>query len=238
VRVCVCICVCASVCICVCTRVRVCSYEEGHISDHINCICPHIYIWTRQSHLGSCVCACVCERERVCVCMCVYTRVYMIMWRSTHKQSYQLYMPTYIYTADPTWGDIFECCSKAQSSTLESVFLLKRGKRDVRALSCQLSKMSPQVGLAVHEGVHINVTQRKHLHIVSVSHKECIYILYQCHVYIYYMCISRRRAYQCRIKEYMYIMSHFCTPSPNLRRPRISNPTVYAQPITHPIKKN
>ena len=52
-------------------------------------------------------------------------------------------------TADPTWGDIFECCFKAQSSKLESLYLLKRGKRDVRASSFELSKMSPQVGLAV-----------------------------------------------------------------------------------------
>ena len=53
-------------------------------------------------------------------------------------------------TANPTDGDIFECCFKAQSSKLERLFSLKRGKRDVRALSFELSKMSPQVGLAVH----------------------------------------------------------------------------------------
>jgi hypothetical protein len=52
-------------------------------------------------------------------------------------------------TANPTWGDIFECCFKARSSTLELLFSLKRGKRDVRALSFELSKMTPQVGLAV-----------------------------------------------------------------------------------------
>ena len=54
-------------------------------------------------------------------------------------------------TADPTWGDIFECCFKAQSSKLERLFSLKRGKRDVRALSSELLKMSPQVGFAVHQ---------------------------------------------------------------------------------------
>ena len=37
-------------------------------------------------------------------------------------------------TANPTWGVIFECCFKAQSSKLEHLFLLKRGKTDVRAL--------------------------------------------------------------------------------------------------------
>ena len=51
------------------------------------------------------------------------------------------------YTVNPTWGDIFECCFKAQSSKLERLSSLKRGKRDVRALSFELSKMSPQVGL-------------------------------------------------------------------------------------------
>jgi len=39
------------------------------------------------------------------------------------------------YTANPTWGDIFECCFKAQSSKLEHLFSLKRGKKDFRALS-------------------------------------------------------------------------------------------------------
>jgi len=48
-------------------------------------------------------------------------------------------------TADPTWGDIFECYFKAQSSKLERLFSLKRGKRKVRALSFELSKMSPQM---------------------------------------------------------------------------------------------
>ena len=39
---------------------------------------------------------------------------------------------------------------KAQSSKLERLFSLKRGKRDVRALSFERSKMSHQVGLAVY----------------------------------------------------------------------------------------
>jgi len=38
-------------------------------------------------------------------------------------------------TADPTWGDIFECCFKAQSSELERLFCHVSVKRDVRALS-------------------------------------------------------------------------------------------------------
>jgi len=34
-------------------------------------------------------------------------------------------------TANPTWGDIFESSLKAQSSKLDRLFSLKRGKRDV-----------------------------------------------------------------------------------------------------------
>jgi len=53
-------------------------------------------------------------------------------------------------TANSTCGDIFESSKlKAQSSKVECLFSLKHGKRDVRALSFELSKMSPQVGLAV-----------------------------------------------------------------------------------------
>jgi len=62
-----------------------------------------------------------------------------------------------VSTADPTWGDIFECYFKAQSSKLERLFSLKRGKRDVRALSFELSKMSPQVGLVVPNSMYMSV---------------------------------------------------------------------------------
>jgi len=63
-----------------------------------------------------------------------------------------MYIYLYVYTANPTWDGIFECCFKAQSSKLQRLFSLKRGKGDVRALSFELSKMSPQVGLAVYMG--------------------------------------------------------------------------------------
>ena len=57
-----------------------------------------------------------------------------------------MYIYVYICTADPTWGDIFECCFKTQSSKVERLFSLKCGKSDVRALSFEFSKMSPQMG--------------------------------------------------------------------------------------------
>jgi len=85
-----------------------------------------------------------------------------------------MYICIYVYTADPTWGDIFECCFKAQSSKLERLFSLKRGKRDVRALSCELSKMTPQVGLAVHTYVKL---------IYIDIHKYNIYIYIYIHIY-------------------------------------------------------
>jgi len=72
--------------------------------------------------------------KSLCICLSIYISLRCLV---------------YVYTADPTWGDIFESCFKAQSSKLERLFSLKRGKRDVRALSFELSKMSPQVGLAV-----------------------------------------------------------------------------------------
>ena len=47
-------------------------------------------------------------------------------------------MTIHTRTANPTWGDIFDCCFKANSSKLERLFSLKSGKRDVRALSFEL----------------------------------------------------------------------------------------------------
>jgi len=52
-------------------------------------------------------------------------------------------------TAKRTWDDIFGCCFKAQSLKLERLFFYVSDKRDVRAFSLQLWKMSPQMGLAV-----------------------------------------------------------------------------------------
>ena len=73
-------------------------------------------------------------------------------------------------TANPTWGDIFECCFKAQNSQLERVFPLKRGKRDVRALSFELSKMSPQVELAVvFASAHVCISVHTPYRIWSVT---------------------------------------------------------------------
>ena len=80
-----------------------------------------------------------------------------------------------VHTPNPTWGDIFECCFKAQSSKRERLFSLKRGKRDVRALSFELSKLSPQVGLAVHTYVDAYMMQHMLMHICLST--WCIHML-------------------------------------------------------------
>jgi len=83
---------------------------------------------------------------------CVYVRVHMYMYMYIwHRRTGVSPLAGLLAcTADPTWGYILVCCFKAQSSKLERLFFLKRGKSDVRALRFELSKMSPQVGLAVH----------------------------------------------------------------------------------------
>ena len=97
-----------------------------------------------------------------------------------------------VYTANPTWGDIFESSFKAQSSKLERLFSLKCGKRDVRALSFELSKKSSQVGLAVYTTyvqsrdtytfcMQSQLICRVNLYVES----RCIYVQFVCKVALY-----------------------------------------------------
>ena len=60
------------------------------------------------------------------VCVCLHDNVFIVC------------ICISIRTANPTWGDIFECCFKAQSSKLERLFSLKCGRGDIRALSFEL----------------------------------------------------------------------------------------------------
>ena len=73
-------------------------------------------------------------------CIHIYVYIYIHIYISLYMYieiyaHIYIYVYICIYTADPTWGDIFECSFKAQSSKLERLISLKRGKRDVRALS-------------------------------------------------------------------------------------------------------
>ena len=133
-----CVAVCCSVlqCVAVCCSVLQCVhvYTTFHVHIHI----PHsLYTYTSTFLV------------HIHITHSLYT--YHILYTSAvplfHIQ--RKGNPLYPYTAHPTWGDIFECSCKAQSSKFERLFTLKRGKRDVRALSFDLSKMSTQVGLAV-----------------------------------------------------------------------------------------
>jgi len=111
-----------------------------------------------------------------------HTHTYTHIHAHIHAQT-----NTYIHrrTANPTWGDILECCFNAQSSKLERLFSLKRGKRDIRALSFELSEMTPQVGLAVLEDmrernlvlpiltlIHIHTHTQPHMYTLSHTHKQ------------------------------------------------------------------
>jgi len=90
-----------------------------------------------------------------------FTLVETIMFNVPHGTPQRLLSrerePFFMCTADPTWGDIFEYCFTAKSSKLERLFSLKRGKRDIRALSFKLSKMSLQVGLALHACLNVRM---------------------------------------------------------------------------------
>ena len=79
-------------------------------------------------------------------------------------------------TANPTRGDIFESSFQAQSSKLEWLFSLKCNKRDVRALSFELSKMTPQVGLAVY--ILYDMTIFTFQWMYYTSYLICIHIVY------------------------------------------------------------
>ena len=66
---------------------------------------------------------------------------------------------------------------KAQSSKLERLFSLKRGKRGVRALSFGLLKMTLQVGLAAYMYICINVYDT-YIYV-------CVYAFLCLYIYIY-----------------------------------------------------
>ena len=95
--------------------------------------------------------------------------------RSIHMVCGRLFA-TFFHIPRSTWGDIFECFSKAQSSKLEHLFSLKRGKRDVRALSFELSKMSPQVGWAV-QPIPLGVTFSKAFLFTLIRGKRDVRVL-------------------------------------------------------------
>ena len=99
---------------------------------------------------------CVTCDDEVCSLYQCY-HLWCIRWRwsiSLPHMMQTLTMNYFIITCDevqpiPLGVTFSNATSKAQSSKLERLFSLKHGKRDIRAWSFELSKMSPQVGLAV-----------------------------------------------------------------------------------------
>jgi len=98
-----------------------------------------------------CVDAYTATTQTVLACMLFRwgMKISQMHWDGVNFNSKQYRTAWWLTIHCTSWGDIFECCFKAQSSNLERHFSLKRGKRDVRDLSFELSKMSPRVELAV-----------------------------------------------------------------------------------------
>jgi len=117
-------------CVCDCTSLHILMYIRLYLYTYSYsnlCVIVHVYIFE-----------CIYD----CTCIHVYVRMYMRLYMHTYINVYiivHVYICTYesIFdcTADPTLGDIFECCFKTQSSKLERLFCHVSVKRDVRALS-------------------------------------------------------------------------------------------------------
>ena len=84
---------------------------------------------------------------------------------------------------------------QAQSSKLERLFSLKSGKRDVRALSFELSKMPPHVGLAVHTYLHVYIHTYMHVCVFHECFKDApvlhtlICVCKYGHVFVVLVCV-------------------------------------------------
>ena len=97
-------------------------------------------------HIHAYVYVCACMRVyvhvymyvyvymHVCVCVCIYTYIHLRV--GVHMHSCRRIL--FVCTDNPAWGDIFDCCFKAQSSKLERLFCEVSLKIAIRALSFEL----------------------------------------------------------------------------------------------------
>jgi len=142
-----------------CFRCIVILYGDvPHSFEHMNASCHHVTSSLVSWHLRLHTFICACQL------LCHFTRIHMCMW----------------ITADPTWGDIFECCFKAQSSKLERLFGHVSVKRDVWALSFELWKSFQKshptwdwlyfVMLLQHTATHYNTLQHTATHCNTLQH--------------------------------------------------------------------
>jgi len=135
------------------TYIHICFYEYLNIQEPAY---SRIYIYTHihtPTHLH----------------IYIYIRIYIYIYIYTYPYAY-IYIFARTYTANLTWGDTPECSYKARNSKLERLFSLKRGKRDVRALSLEPSKITPQVGLAVPKHIHIWINTHIYIFTCKCTH--------------------------------------------------------------------
>ena len=139
--------VCVRVCVCVypvcCIMLHTRLWRVGLLSSHGVCICIHI-LSSSLTHAHAPTHTHTRTRTRTHADMHLHIHMYSNSWdEHTHTHAHthahiQICICIFICTANPTWGDIFECCFKAQSSKLQRLFCHVSVKRDVRALSCEL----------------------------------------------------------------------------------------------------
>jgi len=111
-----------------------------------------------------------------CICKCWVFR----------KLTYAHLPTTHTATANPTWGDIFESSKlKAQTSLLPRFSEKRLSSFELWALK-QHSKMSPQVGLAIHfESSHKLYMYMLICRKTSASTPPIVYTHTHTHIYIW-----------------------------------------------------
>jgi len=95
----------------------------------------YLYVWIHayQHNLFVCVYIYRCCIKQKCI-----QNSFSYKYKYTQITGIYLCVYVYICTANPTWGYIFKCCFKDQSSWLERLFCHVSVKRAVRALSFEL----------------------------------------------------------------------------------------------------
>ena len=137
------------------------AYIYSHTYTHI--LYAYIYI---QAHAYIRICIYTHIHIPAHLHIYIYTHLHIHIYIYIFTYPYTcIYIYAHTYTAHPTWGDTRERCYKDQSSKFERPFSPKRGKRDVRALSLEPSKMTPQVGPGVPN--HINIWTHTHIYIFT-----------------------------------------------------------------------
>jgi len=123
----------------------------------------------------------------MCVCVCVYR-----------------------CTANPIWSDISESSFKAQSSKLERLFSLKRGKRDVRALRFETAfeNVTPNgIGCSYMYScmcVYVCV----YTYVYYMYSYMCVYVCV--YTYVYYMYVYTGRVWMLYVTVQVQVAVHVC----------------------------